>query len=81
MKVKVNDQQRELNQDNQVVVQESGKPVALVQCDEIRCEILSEKYGVYVSIDNERVAVEVSTTRLRLLLLFPQLIVQIMMSK
>ena len=81
MKVKVNDQQRELNQDSQVVVKESGKPVALVQCDEIRCEILSEKYRVYVSIDNERVAVEVSTTRLRLLLLFPQLIVQIMMSK
>ena len=65
MKVKVNDQERSLNQDNQVVVQESGKPVALVQCDEIRCEILSEKYGVYVSIDNERVAVEVSTMKFR----------------
>ena len=63
MKVKVNDQQRSLNQDNQVVVQESGKPVALVQCDEIRCEILSEKYGVYVSIDNERVAVEVNSEK------------------
>ena len=60
MKVKVNNIERQLNQDNQVVVEESRKPVAIVQCDNIKCEVLSEKYGVYVSIDSQRVAVEVS---------------------
>lgn len=60
MKVQVNDKRRQLNQNNQVVVEESNKPVAVVQCDQKRCEILSEKYGVYVSIDRQRVAVEVS---------------------
>lgn len=59
MKIMVNDVQRTLDSNQQVVVEESGKQSAIVQCDKIRCEILSEQYGVFVTIDSERVQVEV----------------------
>lgn len=65
MKVKVNDVQQSLDSNQQVVVEESGRQTAVVQCDSVRCEIYSEKYGVYVSIDNERVQVEVSVANIR----------------
>lgn len=61
MKVKVNDVQRALDSNQQVVVEESGRRSATVQCDNVRCEIISEQYGVYVSINSERVQVEVSS--------------------
>jgi len=63
MKVKVNDVQQSLDSNQQVVVEESGRQTAVVQCDSVRCEIYSEKYGVYVSIDNERVQVEVNSEK------------------
>ena len=59
MKVKVNDVEKTLDENNQLTVVESRQPVAVVQCDQIKCEILSQKHGVYVSMDSERVAVEV----------------------
>ena len=54
---------RQQNQKSNLQQEPSDEPLAVVECNGIRCALRSEPYKIYTSIDSSQVKVEVRSSR------------------